>query len=320
MSSENLNGPGRLPPLNALRAFECVARHLSVRAAAAELCVTAGAVSQQLKIVEGYFSAQLVSRHPKGVALTPAGQAYALALRNGFREIAEASHALRTTEPNRLRVSTTTFFAAEWLVPRLKTFQTRHPEIDIDVLTGGTAVDLLGGEVDVAIRHGMGHYPGLVSIKLLEVDMIPVASKALLKELGKPARAVDLLQWPLIHEPERKAWAAWFRSEGIADPVSRSGVAFADGQLQLRAALHSQGAALLPVGIVEAHDRRSDLVRLAGRALVSGLAYYFVCAPKRADMPKVVAFQEWLHQQTDAGGKRYNKTRPPERARISAAA
>lgn len=294
MPPENLNADARLPPLNALRAFESVARHLSIKAAADELCVTPGAVSQHVKTLEHHFGLQLLSRHAKGVTLSSAAQVYATALRNAFDEITVATRTVRDRNDNRLRVSTTSFFAAEWLVPRLGSFQSGYPDIDVDVLTTSSTVDVSGGDIDVAIRHGMGRYAGLVSEKILEAEVAPVGSKSLVERLGKPRNAADLLAWPLIHDTGRDAWTAWFKAQGVRTAARRSGPAYGDGQLLVLAALHSQGAALLPTRIIDAHDRRSELVRLAGSATVTGLAYYLVYSPARAQLRKVAAFREWL--------------------------
>ncbi|HEY4041042.1 MAG TPA: LysR family transcriptional regulator, partial [Rhodopila sp.] len=118
----------RLPPLNALRAFEATARHLSVKHAADELCVTPGAVSQMLKALEQYLGTALFRRVNRGIMLTDAGQAFLPPIRNAFRQITEATRrATASAEPAFLTVSVTPFFAAAWLVPRLKSFQSAHP-------------------------------------------------------------------------------------------------------------------------------------------------------------------------------------------------
>ena len=126
----------QLPPLNALRAFEAAARHLSVKNAADELCVTPGAVSQMLKTLELHLGVALFRRVNRGIFLTDAGQSYLPPVRNAFRQIAEASERIAVSvETGVLTVSVTPFFAAAWLVPRLKAFQDANPDIDLRVLT-----------------------------------------------------------------------------------------------------------------------------------------------------------------------------------------
>src|SRR5579875_3307714 len=158
----------RTPPLNALRAFEAAARHLSVKAAAAELHVTPGAVSQLLKALELHLGVKLFNRVNRGIFLTEAGQSYLPPIRNAFRQIAEASRRLAVAaETGILTVSVTPFFASAWLVPRLKAFQDAHPEIDLQVVTSNALVDFSRDAVDVAVRHGLGRYPGLASDRVI---------------------------------------------------------------------------------------------------------------------------------------------------------
>src|SRR5437899_5757822 len=164
----------RLPPLNALRAFEATARHLSVKDAAAELCVTPAAVSQLVKTLELSLGVMLFKRINRGLILTEVGQNYLPAVRNAFRQIAEATGRIAaSTETGVLTVSMTPFFATAWLVPRLKAFQDAHPDIDLQVTTTTRLVDFSRDGIDVAIRHGLGRYPGLRSERVLTVEIVP---------------------------------------------------------------------------------------------------------------------------------------------------
>jgi LysR family glycine cleavage system transcriptional activator len=159
--------PGHhLPPLNALRAFEAVARHLSVKHAAAELCVTPGAVSQMLRVLEDHFGVRLFRRLNRGILLTDAGQSLLPPVRNAFRQISDAARRVTlAADTGLLTVSSIPFFAAAWLVPRLAGFQTLHPEIDLHVVTGTGLAEFARGSVDVAIRailsvFNLGHVTG----------------------------------------------------------------------------------------------------------------------------------------------------------------
>src|SRR5690242_16079778 len=180
----------RLPPLNALRAFEATARHLSVKNAAEELCVTPGAVSQMLKALELHLGVKLFHRVNRGIFLTDAGRGYLPPVRNAFRQIADASRRVATAaETGVLTVSVTPFFAAAWLVPRLKRFQDAHPEIDLQVVTSNAPADFSRDGVDLAVRHGLGRYPGLCSDRVVAVEIVPVAAPALAARLGGGAAA-----------------------------------------------------------------------------------------------------------------------------------
>src|SRR5882672_6677520 len=204
----------RLPPMNALRAFEAAARHRSVKAAAAELCVTPGAVSQMLKALELHLGVKLFHRVNRGIVLTDAGQGYLPPVRNAFRQIAEASARVTVgADSGVLTVSVTPFFAAAWLVPRLKDFQDRHPDIDLQVVTGNALADFARDGVDVAVRHGLGRYPGLRSDRVVAVEVVPVAAPTLVARLGAPTTLAEMTRWPHVHDADRKGWQLWFQAQ-----------------------------------------------------------------------------------------------------------
>jgi LysR family glycine cleavage system transcriptional activator len=285
----------RLPPLNALRAFEATARHLSVKNAADELCVTPGAVSQMLKSLELHLGVTLFRRVNRGIFLTDAGQGYLPPIRNAFRQITEATKRLAiSADSGILTVSVAPFFATAWLVPRLRGFQDAHPAFDIQVVTGKTLADFERDGVDVAIRHGLGRYPGLRSQRVLAVEIVPVASPELVARFGVPAVPADLTGWPLVHETERKGWLAWFQAQGVFDIAAPRGPSFDDSTVLVKAVLGGQGAGLLPVALVESDLADGRLVRLADVALLEDLAYYLVYPEASHDRPKVAAFRDWI--------------------------
>ncbi|SOD27394.1 transcriptional regulator, LysR family [Variovorax sp. YR752] len=285
----------QLPPLNALRAFEATARHLSVKNAADELCVTPGAVSQLVKTLELHLGVQLFRRVNRGVFLTDAGQAYLPPVRNAFRQISDATQKVAVpAETGLLTVSATPFFASAWLVPRLKSFQDAHPDIDLQVLTSNALADFSRDGVDVAIRHGMGQYPGLASQRVLTVEMVPVAAPALVVEYGKPKKPADLLQWPRVNDADRKGWRLWFEAQGIEDAGPARGPSFDDAGLLLQAVLAGQGAALLPAAMMVPKIEQGRLVQLSKVTWLEDFAYYLVCPEGSRDRPKVAAFRDWL--------------------------
>jgi len=285
----------RLPPLNALKAFEAAARHLSVKAAAEELSVTPGAVSQMLKTLELHLGRQLFDRVNRGIVLTEAGRNYLPPVRNAFRQIAEASRRVAAEEETgALTVSTTPFFASAWLVPRLGSFRAAHPEIDLRILTGNGIADFTRDGVDVAIRHGLGRYPGLKSDHVLAVAMIPVAAPSLVARLGQPASPADLLHWPLVQDADRKGWALWFEAQGLADTGPTRGPSFDDPGLLLRAIIAGQGAGLLPDAMVETDVREGRLVRLAEPKEIEVFAYYLVYPELAQGRAKIQAFRDWI--------------------------
>jgi LysR family glycine cleavage system transcriptional activator len=290
----------RLPPLNALRAFEATARHLSVKNAADELCVTPGAVSQMLKSLELHLGVTLFRRVNRGIFLTDAGQGYLPPIRNAFRQITEATKRLAVSgDTGVLTVSAAPFFAAAWLVPRLKAFQDAHPAFDVQVVTGKTLADFDRDGVDVAIRHGLGRYPGLCTERVLAVEIVPVAAPDLVARFGLPATPADLTRWPLVHEIERKGWHFWFQAQGVADIAAPRGASFDDSTLLVQAVLAGQGAGLLPAALVASDLADGRLVRLANVVLLEDFAYYLVYPEVSRVLPKVAAFRRWI---LDASG------------------
>ena len=154
----------RLPPLNAIRAFEAASRHSSFQAAADELAVTPGAVAQQVKSLEQWLGLSLFRRLPsKGIALTQAGQRYAASASEHLDGLADATTRLMAQDnANVLTVSTIPSFAAQWLIPRLGSFRAAHPNLDVRVMASNSLTDFGREDVDVAIRYGRGDYPASV--------------------------------------------------------------------------------------------------------------------------------------------------------------
>lgn len=283
------------PPLNALRAFDAAARHLSVKLAAEELCVTPGAVSQMLKTLEAHLGVRLFERAQRGIYLTEAGRSYHPAIRGAFRQIAEASRRVAAqADSGMLTVSATPFFASAWLIPRMKSFQDAHPELDLRIVASGALADFQRGGIDVAVRHGMGHYPGLRSDRIVTVEMIAVAAPAVVERRGRPGGAADLAGWPLVHDAERKGWALWFQAQGVAEAGALRGPSFDDSGLLLQAVLAGQGVGLLPAAMVAGELAGGQLIRLAQAPRMEAFAYYLVCPEGDAERPKVAAFRRWM--------------------------
>ncbi|MFJ6322241.1 MULTISPECIES: transcriptional regulator GcvA [unclassified Rhizobium] len=285
----------RLPPLNALKAFEAAARHLSVKLAAEELCVTPGAVSQMLKVLEENLGVRLFDRVTRGIYLTDAGRDYLPSIRNAFRQIADASERITAQiESGLLTVSATPFFASAWLVPRLASFREAQPDIDLKIVTSNALVDFSRSDVDVAIRHGMGRYPGLRSDRIVTVEMIAVAAPALVEKLGAPTRPSDLARWPQVHDAERKGWNMWFEAHNISERIAVRGPSFDDSGLLLKAVLAGQGAGLLPAALVEDELTNERLIQLLPATNMEEFAYYLVCPDNKQQIPKIAAFRDWI--------------------------
>lgn len=285
----------RLPPLNALRAFEATARHLSVKSAADELCVTPGAVSQMLKALELNLGIKLFRRVNRGIFLTDVGQAYLPPVRNAFRQITEATRRVTASaDTPSLTVSATPFFAAAWLVPRLKAFQDAYPDIDLRIVTGNALADFSRDGVDVAIRHGLGRYPGLHSERVLVVEVIPVAAASIVAKWGVPASPGELARWPHVHDAERQGWNLWCQAQGISNIGTPRGPSFDDPGLLMNAVLAGQGVGLLPAAMVASDIAQGRLVKLADVVGMEEFAYYLVYPEANHERPNVAAFREWM--------------------------
>src|SRR5262249_31885946 len=240
----------RLPPLNALRAFEAAARHLSFLKAANELHVTPGAVSQQVKGLEVQLGIKLFRRLTRGVLLTDAGQLYAKRLGELFDGIDAATRDLRHGDASPvMTVSAIPSFAARWLIPRLGTFNTAHPDITLRVTAESGSPDFLNTDADIAIRYGPPGYPGLESELLFPGIVFPVCSP-LLMEGPHPIRSLaDLAHQTLLHdEPypgfEDLSWKTWLAAVGAVGVEARPGPVFSFTHMSLQAAASGLGVAL----------------------------------------------------------------------------
>src|SRR6478752_6358378 len=210
--------PRQLPPLNALKAFEAAARSESFTRAAEELCVTQGAVSHQVKALEATLGIKLFNRERQRLVITDAGREYLNIVRDALDRIAAGTErVLQRQNSGVLTVSTSPDFAAKWLVYRLGRFAEAHPDIDLRVSATMHHVDFAREEVDLAVRHGDGHWPGLDATRLCTERLFAVCSPKLLSGRNRIKRASDLLKFPLLRLDDWKTWSRWFEAAGLDD-------------------------------------------------------------------------------------------------------
>ena len=291
----------RLPPLNALRAFEAAARHLNVSRAADELAVTPGAVSQQIQNLEDYVGASLFKRTPKGLLLTDAAQTALPALREAFDRLAEAASLLTAAvDGRRLTVSVAPSFAAKWLVPRLGKFEAAHPQVDVWLSADMEVVDFALGEIDLAIRYGAGRYPGLEVVKLMSETVIPVASPELL-EINPISEPADLANHILLHDGSPDAddscpdWSMWLAARGIKGVDGTRGPRFNQSSLVIEAAAGGRGVALAKRALAQADlDSGRLIAPLVQDATAVDFAYFVVHPKAKGRLPQVKAFVSWI--------------------------
>jgi LysR family glycine cleavage system transcriptional activator len=291
----------RLPPLNALRAFEAAARHLNFSRAADELAVTPGAVSQQIQNLEDYVGAALFKRTPKGLLLTDAAQTALPALREAFDRLAEAASLLTAAvDGRRLTVSVAPSFAAKWLVPRLGLFEAAHPLVDVWLSADMEVVDFASGEIDLAIRYGTGRYPGLEVQRLMAETVIAVASPDLIA--SHPLNELsDLAGQVLLHDGSPDAddscpdWPMWLAARGVKGVDGSRGPRFNQSSLVIEAAMAGRGVALAKRALAQDDLDAGRLVAPPmGAAMSVDFAYYLVHPKAKGRLPQVKAFVGWI--------------------------
>lgn len=284
----------RLPPLNALRAFEAAARHLSFKAAAAELLVTPTAISHQIRLLESMLGLALFERQTRAIRLTEAGRALYPTLTQSFDAIARTLEALsRAPQRRSITLSATPAFTAKWLVPRIADWQRRHPRIDLRLHASEEPVKLEHGGIDAAIRYGRGPYSGLQAERLFADRFAPVVSPHLHVQAPR-----DLRRHSLIHfdwrRPRRDAptWRVWTARAGLK-LETEGGLRFSDESHAIQAAIAGQGVALLSLALVAAELESGALTQPFGPVL-EGYEYQFVVSADRAEEPEISTLRKWL--------------------------
>jgi len=293
---------GRVLPLLALRAFTETARHKSLKRAAEAMGVTAGAVSQQLRLLEERIGKSLFSRTRYGVELTDEGALAYPGLQLAFDQIELSINQLeKKSDDQSVTISTVPSFAASWLVPRLGGFKAIHPEIELRVEASSAIIDLHRDHVDVAIRHGLGSYPDCKAVHLMTPELVAVVSPALLAS-GPEIRTVeDCLGYPLLQDSDRADWQLWFQALGIpADERMLRGPSFDDDYLLIKAAISGQGIALIRDIYAKEEIDGGRLVVAIDQPWPTEFAYYIVTSQHRVNRPEVNRFIEWVKAEADS--------------------
>ena len=298
----------RLPPLNALRAFEAAARHLNFSRAADELSVTPGAVSQQIQNLEDYVGAALFKRTPKGLLLTDAAQTALPALREAFDRLAEAASLLTAAVDGRRLTLTAAALLRRQVAGAAARRASRqaHPQVDVWLSADMELVDFAAGEVDLAIRYGAGRYPGLEVHRLMSETVIPVASPEL---PGRPTRSTtpaDLANHILLHDGSPDAddscpdWSMWLAARGVKGVDGTRGPRFNQSSLVIEAAVDGRGVALAKRTLAQADLDAGRLVAPLQIATAVDFAYYLVHPKAKGRLPQVKAFVSWITAEAAA--------------------
>ena len=295
----------RLPSLNALKAFEATARHESFTKAADELCVTQGAVSQQVKGLEAELGVRLFRRDRQRLLITEAGRFYQEVVRDAFDRLGTGTERLlQRQNSGTLTVTTSPNFATKWLVHRLRRFSEAHPGIDLRISASIHHVDFAREDIDLAIRHGDGHWPGLHVTRLCTEELFAVCSPKLLQ--GRPALRSprDIRHHTLLHTDSTDHWAAWLRKAGVEGVDVEHGIVFNQASMAIDAAVDGQGIALARTALATWDLLAQRLVRPFPQALEAPYGYWIVCPKSAAELPKIATFRGWLLKEVEEDARR----------------
>ena len=296
-----------LPPFPAVRAFEASARHCSFKLAAEELGVTPTAVSHQIRLLEKYCGQRLFRRRPRPLALTSSGQQLFPTLREGFDRFSEALAALGGSKASpHLRITTTSAFAARWLLPKLPLWRQSNPDISLDIVSTYDVLDLKAGEADVAIRYARTPPTDGVSTELLRDTFHVVGSPSLVGKEAALLKPVQLARYPLIetgwppHDSEAPTWQRWEREATtaygdvprLADSVN---LRFEDEIHAIEAVIAGHGLAICSDVLAGSELANGKLLRLS-EVTLPGYGFYVVHRPKHPKAASISAFVEWARR------------------------
>jgi len=291
--------------LNGLRAFEAAARHGSFTAAAAELHVTQAAVSQQVRLLEKRLGFALFRRHANRLELTDRGRAFQPRLTDAFDAIERLIEEATLQSGLVLTVGVAPAFGLHWLIPRLKQFSRRYPQVQVHVAAGG-ATRSLNDDWTCTVRRGRGDWPGYVAEELFTTTLVPVCAPAMATGLRKQS---DLRNATLIVVPHlRQQWTWWFDAVGVSKPITGGGeVLFENSAMAMQAVLDGVGVAIAQLPYVSDALAAGQLVcpfPMVGREYEK---WYLAYRPIRRKDPALSVFREWLHAEATAQRQTYRE-------------
>lgn len=284
----------RLPPLNALKAFDSAARHLSFTKAAEELFVTQAAVSHQIKILEDFLGTELFLRKNRTLELTEAGKTYFFDINNILKKLMEATDKLTKNKAEKvLSINIPQTFGMQWLVPRLSEFNQRYPDIDVRINGVDHDEGLLTREVDIAVYYGKGDWQGLTVERLKESRLLVLVAPSLLSKLPIH-QPDDLRQHTLLHVHNRDNWQRALKALEIEGIDLQHNPVFSHTFMALQAAIHGQGIVLANELLAQKEIKQGNLQEVLNLQLKDPKAFYVVYHPDRENDEKIKAFHDWL--------------------------
>ncbi len=293
-----------LPALAQLHTFEAVSRRKSFTGAADELCLTQSAVSRQIKALEDNLGQRLFRRKHRAIELTPEGDRLFQAVTRGLDEIAQCVGDLRAAnETPQITVSASVAFSYYWLMPRLKHFTERYPDIDLRLLATDQQADLPQGDVDIAVLYGAGDWSGVETRRLFGERVYPVCSPGYVQDHPELLRPSDLLDQTLLHlEGGGNIWGAvdwqvWLARQGVIGQPVRRGIRLNSYPMVLQGAEAGRGIALGWSYITDAMLADGRLVCPVGAPLETQSSYYIGASSERAANPDVYRFFQWIMEE-----------------------
>jgi LysR family glycine cleavage system transcriptional activator len=289
----------KIPPLNALRAFEAVSRLVSFTKAAEELCVTQGAVSRQISNLEAWLGLKLFSRGRHTIELTPQGQSYFAAMRDIFDEVDRSTRQLMPRKDDRLlRIKLPPTFAIRWLMPRLARFHAKHPDTEVQITTSHQRVNFKTEDIDISIHSELAP-PQLPGFKLLfEETLIPVCSPGLLKG-SKPLKQPDDLMFHdrLCSMNRPHDWSTWLKAAKVESIDAHEGLKFENAALAYQAATNGLGVMMGLMAFVQGDLASGLLAAPFDLSVATKGGYYISFSDSKEKTQKIVEFENWLLQE-----------------------
>lgn len=285
-----------LPPLNALKAFDSVARHESVSHAANELCVTPGAITKQIQHLESFLGVPLFIRRHRQIILNEQGKIFQRAVSKALLEIQNATNSIKgSAQNNTLKIRSYTTFSIRWLIPHAPKFLSANPEISLELTTSLDPVDFARDNIDCAIRLGSGDWPNATSTKLIDNVIVPVCSPEYLK--GKKMKTPkDLLGCNLLHIKRRpNDWDLWFSGIGLSVDVMPQGMMCENSEIAYSAAKEGLGIAMAQYFLVRDDIELGKLVRPVMQSHDCGDNTYYLVMPSNTQQNiHSRKFKEWI--------------------------